>query len=189
MGLYPDNHMPGEIFITMAKQGSTISGMMDAFATAISISLQYGVPLDDLCAKFSHMRFEPSGFTNNRQIPIAKSIMDYIFRYLSVKFIGTGDQPVTNSAPTITAETAASDEEQMEIPFSGPVSAPEPLVGPKVDSFIEGANGAATAIDTAPPPTAKGQLDAPSCSNCGSIMVRSGACYSCTNCGATSGCG
>ncbi len=83
IGLYPDNKMPGEIFITMAKEGSTISGLMDAFATSISLALQYNVPLEDLCKKFSHMRFEPNGFTNNRQIPIAKSIMDYIFRYLS----------------------------------------------------------------------------------------------------------
>ena len=88
IGLYPDTHMPGEIFITMAKQGSTISGVMDAFATSISMAFQYGVPLEDLCAKFSHMRFEPSGFTNNKAIPIAKSVMDYIFRYLALKFLG-----------------------------------------------------------------------------------------------------
>ena len=87
-GYIRDEGMPGEIFITMAKQGSTMAGLLDAFATAISIALQYGVPLEDLCNKFSHTRFEPSGFTNNKQIPIAKSIMDYIFRYLALKFLG-----------------------------------------------------------------------------------------------------
>ena len=84
--------MPGEIFITMAKQGSTITGLLDAFATSISIALQYGVPLEDLCSKFSYMRFEPSGTTNNRAIPTAHSIMDYIFRYISYKFLGAAPE-------------------------------------------------------------------------------------------------
>ena len=95
VGLYPEGHRnagrPGEIFITMAKQGSTIAGLMDSFATAISLAFQYGVPLEDLVSKFGHVRFEPAGFTNNPQIPIAKSITDYIFRYLSLKFLGGGD--------------------------------------------------------------------------------------------------
>jgi ribonucleoside-diphosphate reductase alpha chain len=189
IGLYPDNRMPGEIFITMAKQGSTISGMMDAFATAISISLQYGVPLDDLCAKFSHMRFEPSGFTNNRQIPIAKSIMDYIFRYLSLKFTGQPEEAGSSSlAPDLTPETAALDEQQMEMPFADPVAAPDPLVGGKVDSFI-GSKGETQPAPAQPKAASAQQADAPSCPNCGSIMVRAGACYSCANCGNTSGCG
>ena len=85
VGLYEDG-LPGEIFLVMAKEGSTISGLMDAYATAISIALQYGVPLQTLVDKFSHMRFEPSGFTNNPEIPIAKSVMDYIFRWLASKF-------------------------------------------------------------------------------------------------------
>jgi len=85
--LYPDTGMPGEIFITMVKQGSFESGIMDAFATAVSLGLQHGVPLDEYVNKFAHMKFEPGGFTNNRQIPIAKSIMDYIFRYLSLRFL------------------------------------------------------------------------------------------------------
>src|SRR5690606_12593770 len=87
VGLYEDG-TPGEIFITMAKQGSVISGLIDCFATAISISLQYGVPLQALCDKFSHTRFEPSGITTNPDIRIAKSIADYIFRWLSLKFLG-----------------------------------------------------------------------------------------------------
>ena len=87
VGMYPDTKLPGEIFINMAKQGSTISGLVDAFATSISIALQYGVPLSDLCRKFSDMRFEPSGFTNNKDIPMTTSIMDYVSRYLKMKFL------------------------------------------------------------------------------------------------------
>ena len=85
-GMYEDGQ-PGEIFITMSKEGSTISGLMDSFATAISMAMQYGVPLRVLVDKFSHMRFEPSGFTRNPDIPMAKSIMDYIFRWLATKFL------------------------------------------------------------------------------------------------------
>jgi len=156
IGLYPDTHMPGEIFITMAKQGSTIAGLMDAFATAISMSLQYGVPLDGLCSKFSHMRFEPSGFTNNRQVPIAKSIMDYIFRWLASKFLNRVDQQA--------AGVVLRDEPPPEEIAHDPAA-----MAPKV-AFLY-------------------QQDAPSCHDCGSIMVRNGTCYHCINCGATSGCG
>ena len=90
VGVYEDG-LPGEIFITMAKQGSTISGLMDSFATAISLALQYGVPIDVLCAKLTHVRFEPSGWSGNPKIGYAKSIVDYIFRWLELKFIA-GDQ-------------------------------------------------------------------------------------------------
>jgi ribonucleoside-diphosphate reductase alpha chain len=90
VGVYEDGQ-PGEIFITMAKQGSTISGLMDSFATSVSLALQYGVPLDVLCAKLTHVRFEPSGWSGNPKIGYAKSIVDYIFRWLELKFI-TGDQ-------------------------------------------------------------------------------------------------
>ena len=90
MGLYKDG-TPGELFIRMAKEGSTVSGLMDSFATAVSLALQHGVPMKLLCDKFSHTRFEPSGFTGNPEIPIAKSIMDYIFRWLELRFV-TGRQ-------------------------------------------------------------------------------------------------
>ncbi len=197
IGMYPDTKMPGEIFITMAKEGSTISGLMDAFATSISIALQYNVPLEDLCNKFSHMRFEPNGFTNNRQIPIAKSIMDYIFRYLSMRFL---TQPVVEKVvEEPVAEEPASDLEQIDMftaePTDGVV---DPLVGDTVEDFL-GRSGAtdgtataaatATATATETESTFANQEDAPPCSNCGSITVRSGACYSCPNCGNTSGCG
>ena len=91
VGLYPDGQ-PGEIFLKMAKEGSTVSGLMDAFATTVSVSLQYGVPLQDLVNKFAHVRFEPSGFTGNQEIPIAKSIVDYIFRWLGSRFLAPEDK-------------------------------------------------------------------------------------------------
>ena len=93
VGLYEDGQ-PGEIFLKMAKEGSTISGLMDAFATAVSIAMQYGVPLNDLINKFSHLRFEPAGFTTNRDIPMAKSLIDYVFRYLATKFLSRDEQDV-----------------------------------------------------------------------------------------------
>jgi len=196
IGMYPDTKMPGEIFITMAKEGSTISGLMDAFATSISIALQYNVPLEDLCNKFSHMRFEPNGFTNNRQIPIAKSIMDYIFRYLSMRFLSQPD--VEPKAEEPAAEEPASDLEQIDMFTAEPTdSTVDPLVGDTVEDFlgrsgaVETATATATAVATATETEATfaNQEDAPPCSNCGSITVRSGACYSCPNCGNTSGCG
>jgi len=186
IGMYPDTKMPGEIFITMAKEGSTISGLMDAFATSISIALQYNVPLEDLCNKFSHMRFEPNGFTNNRQIPIAKSIMDYIFRYLSLRFL-----PQQVVAP-VQEEAAdpAEDIEQIDMFVAEPTEkVVDPLVGNTVDDFLGRTGAVATATAVATESTFANQEDAPPCSNCGSITVRSGACYSCPNCGNTSGCG
>jgi len=198
IGLYPDTGMPGEIFITMAKQGSTISGLMDAFATAISIALQYGVPLEDLCNKFSHMRFEPAGFTNNPQIPIAKSIMDYIFRYLSLKFLGRPqEEKLENPRDGVAAEVKRSgparDERQLELIFDPqPTGRVTPLVGQTIETFLQTQQkSAAVAPEAAAVPTVsfQNQEDAPACSNCGSITVRSGACYVCPNCGSSSGCG
>lgn len=194
VGLYPDTEMPGEIFITMAKEGSTISGLMDAFATSVSMALQYGVPIADLCNKFSHMRFEPSGFTNNRQIPIAKSIMDYIFRYLALKFLNVpaDETPeLTDAKEGVASETEESgpalDEEQMEL-FKGEG---KPLVGSTIEEVLDKESDSRT--DTQRQAHSSGafhnQGDAPSCPNCGAIMVRSGTCYSCNGCGTTSGCG
>ena len=195
IGQYPDTKMPGEIFITMAKQGSTISGLMDTFATAISISLQYGVPLEDLCNKFSHTRFEPSGFTNNRQIPIAKSIMDYIFRYLSLKFLG--QQHVESAGVDASFEQnkeirhagPAEDQAQMAISFDTPSSEVGDTVEVFVKSMEEPADNAAPFQTGQKQSTFQNQEDAPPCSVCGTITIRSGACYSCPSCGASSGCG
>src|ERR1051325_9766396 len=113
VGMYDDG-LPGEIFVTMAKEGSTISGLMDAFATAISFNLQYGVPLKFLVDKFAHVRFEPSGWTGNPQIPYAKSIMDYIFRWLGAKFLGA-EYATTEAGETPTLRPTEADPQQ-ELP-------------------------------------------------------------------------
>ncbi len=163
-GMYEDGQ-PGEIFITMSKEGSTISGLMDSFATAISMAMQYGVPLRVLVDKFSHMRFEPSGFTRNPDIPMAKSIMDYLFRWLATKFL---DGKAQTEVGVISRET----EELTEPTALAP--APKSLESAG-DGYARSAEGFY-------------QQDAPSCSDCGAIMVRSGACYKCMNCGSVSGC-
>ncbi len=200
IGLYPETHMPGEIFITMAKQGSTISGLMDAFATSISMALQYGVPLEDLVSKFSHMRFEPSGFTNNRQIPIAKSLMDYIFRYLGQKFLGKVEEeaeatanPTEAVAEVVSRSGPAHDEVQASL-FEVNDEARQPvdtLVGSTIEAFMRQTESSSDAPATKPqaPGAFQNQEDSPPCSNCGAITVRSGACYVCTQCGSSSGCG
>src|SRR5438270_2181556 len=123
VGMYDDG-APGEIFIAMAKEGSTISGLMDSFATAISFNLQYGGPLKFLVDKFSHVRFEPSGFTGNPQIPYAKSIMDYIFRWLGAKFLGP-EYAVGEVGETLTLRPTEADPQQT-LPFA-PAVADAPL--------------------------------------------------------------
>ena len=166
VGLYETGE-PGEIFVKMAKEGSTISGLMDAFATSISLALQYGVPLKALVDKFSHMRFEPSGFTKNPEIPIAKSLTDYIFRWLASKFL------------------SAEEKQDAGVILRDPE--------PHVSTYITAAEHAAKVADVAPDGgvsriTFVNSTDAPSCHECGSIMVRNGSCYKCGNCGSTSGC-
>ena len=187
VGMYPDTKLPGEIFITMAKEGSTISGLMDAFATSVSIALQYGVPLADLCEKFSYMRFEPSGFTNNRRIPMAMSIMDYIFRYLRLKFLGEEEKPAKSEAEQfeeiVKRSGPAEDRTQLTLPFDDHVVD----VGAVVENYQ--AELAPAGIATSPNPAYQQQEDAPPCSTCGAITVRSGSCYMCTLCGNSSGCG
>jgi ribonucleoside-diphosphate reductase alpha chain len=120
VGLYPDG-TPGEVFITMAKEGSTISGLMDSFATAISFSLQYGVPLKFLVDKFAHVRFEPSGWTGNPQIPYAKSIPDYIFRWMALKFLGAEAAPPVEIGDATTLRPTEQDPQQA-LPFPAQVS-------------------------------------------------------------------
>lgn len=175
IGLYEDGN-PGEIFIRMAKEGSTISGLMDAFATSISIALQYGVPLDLLVNKFSHMRFEPSGMTLNPEIPFAKSITDYIFRYLASRFLAKEDQ----KAVGIIQREPAVQENQTE-----PLPLPMPL---KLVHNVE-EKPATPRVGQVRTSTFQNQQDAPGCQVCGTIMFRAGSCYTCPECGATSGCG
>jgi len=151
----------------MAKEGSTISGFADAFAQAISYALQYGVPLQDLVDKFSHVRFEPSGMTRNPDVRFAKSIVDYIFRWMAAKFLSPEAQ---FRAGVNNREEITTTPEQLPLDVKGTV--PSPPSRPSRATFAAIVN----------------QEDAPPCSTCGSIMVRSGACYKCTNCGTTSGC-
>jgi ribonucleoside-diphosphate reductase alpha chain len=250
VGLYP-NGQPGEIFIRMAKEGSTISGLMDSFATAISLSLQHGVPLKVLCEKFAHTRFEPSGWTGNEQIGYAKSIMDYLFRWMQLRFLSgqqldlfAGLKPAAagaaSSAATSSAAVSASlgfsglsfrsAAEESASPSSGQPSAsneiPEPhtILGeafehtdrtpPQQGIASEPQASISNDLSARAGLTENGQLrtenytvedrglyhaadamkgmydmgDAPSCSTCGAIMVRNGACHRCMECGSTSGC-
>jgi len=182
VGLYDDG-TPGEIFLKMAKEGSTISGMMDAFGIQTSMALQYGVPLRVMVNKFSHMRFEPSGFTKNPEIPIAKSIIDYIFRWLASRFLDPEDQEAVGilrrdvDAPIEPAEATSTPGPAAIAPVAPVQAAP---VAPK-----PARNGQAS-------PTQKltfvVNADSPACSECGAITIRNGSCYKCMNCGATTGC-
>jgi ribonucleoside-diphosphate reductase alpha chain len=183
VGLYDDGQ-PGEIFLKMAKEGSTVSGLMDAFATAVSLALQYGVPLQALVDKLSHTRFDPQGFTKNPEVPIAKSLMDYIFRWMASRFMPQEDRDrlgIIRRDDTDAATAAAP-------------SIPAPTGTASATAGVSGfaAVRAMTAVPAVPAENPLGafvnQGDAPSCSDCGSLMVRSGACYKCHNCGATSGC-
>jgi ribonucleoside-diphosphate reductase alpha chain len=175
VGLYNDG-TPGEIFINMSKEGSTVSGLMDAFARAISYALQYGVPLEVLVDKFSHTRFEPSGFTGNSEIPYAKSITDYIFRWLALKFL----TPEKRIEAGVAEETAA------------PVSKtpPQPQDSTGSQAAADAVQNQPGRVDQLNKLSSVPRLfeDAPPCSVCGSIMVRNGSCYKCLNCGSTSGC-
>jgi ribonucleoside-diphosphate reductase alpha chain len=178
VGLYP-NGTPGEIFITMAKEGSTVSGLMDSFALAVSIALQHGVPLKLLCEKFEHTRFEPSGWSNNPDIGFAKSIMDYIFRWLHLRFL-TGQQQMLFENLRLRPSVA-------ELPESGDLTGAAETQGrPETGNSKLASGKSAHAADLLSDIVDLG--DAPSCHVCGSIMVRNGSCYRCMSCGSTSGC-
>jgi ribonucleoside-diphosphate reductase alpha chain len=203
VGFYEDG-TPGEIFIKMAKEGSTISGLMDTIATLTSLALQYGVPLEALVSKFGHVRFEPSGFTQNPEIPYAKSLTDYIFRFLGTRFLAKEQrQEVGQEDPLSHRESSRGNAEQAHHPtardearatlnetmtvanaFTAPVThGSSPSHGDSLRS-----SSALTQITSSISLTWQSQADAPSCADCGSIMIRNGACYKCLNCGATSGC-
>ena len=169
-GLY-ETGAPGEIFLVMAKEGSTISGFADAFAQAVSYALQYGVPLQVLVDKFSHVRFEPAGITKNQNIRVAKSIVDYVFRWMATKFLSPEAQYRAGVNVKIEAEP---EGEQLELASLET----DTDRAPEVRST--GEQGASFAIQN--------DQDAPPCSTCGAIMIRNGSCYKCGNCGATSGC-
>jgi ribonucleoside-diphosphate reductase alpha chain len=161
VGFHEDG-TPGEIFIKMAKEGSTVSGLMDTIGLLTSMALQYGVPLEVLVQKFSHVRFEPSGFTKNPDIPMAKSLTDYLFRFLGSRFL-TGEARAAVGLPE------REEPGRRELPAS-------------LAAVETAAAHGARAIVFHP------QADAPSCPDCGGLMVRNGSCYKCLNCGTTSGC-
>jgi ribonucleoside-diphosphate reductase alpha chain len=215
VGLYKDG-TPGELFIRMAKEGSTVSGLMDSFATAVSLALQHGVPIKLLCDKFSHTRFEPSGFTGNPEIPIAKSIMDYIFRWLELRFV-TGRQYPLFKDMVLPPQGAAIGTEPLAIGEGNavPSSQHSAFSGAQTPSPANyetkpPQGGLATQRGPQPPSAESGKSpsiadrgiyhsadalkefvdlgDAPSCHVCGSIMTRNGSCYRCMSCGSTSGC-
>ena len=242
----------------MAKEGSTVSGLMDTFATAVSVALQYGVPLKDLVNKFAHVRFEPSGFTGNSEIPIAKSLVDYIFRWLGSRFLsdddkanlglidrgsyadappafGSGGTPglLAGAAPaplggladraTPTAGGGRLYQLRSRSRDRPPAEKPRPRISPRpaavatgvgaaeagpsefkviasnghANGHVTNGNGKSTNGNGGAPITMSlgnvkvafaTQGDAPSCMDCGAIMVRNGSCYKCLNCGSTSGC-
>jgi ribonucleoside-diphosphate reductase alpha chain len=180
VGLYP-NGEPGELFITMAKEGSTVSGLMDSFALTTSIALQHGVPLRLLCEKFAHTRFEPSGWSGNPDLGYAKSITDYIFRWLQLRFL-TGQQQMLfdnlrlRPAGTGTAPNPEGTGEAGGTSGSLRTDNRELRTG---SGSVHAADALSSLIDLG---------DAPSCSFCGSIMTRNGSCYRCGSCGSTSGC-
>ena len=176
VGMYP-NGEPGELFVTMAKEGSTVSGLMDSFALAVSIALQHGVPLKLFCEKFAHTRFEPSGWSGNPDIGYAKSIMDYIFRWLQMRFL-TGQQQMLFDNLRLRPAGAHSQTADVEEAAPG-VRRPETGTREPGAGSIHAADALSSIVDLG---------DAPSCSFCGSIMTRNGSCYRCMSCGSTSGC-
>jgi ribonucleoside-diphosphate reductase alpha chain len=177
VGLYPDGE-PGELFIKMAKEGSTVSGLMDSFALAVSIAIQHGVPLKLLCEKFAHTRFEPSGWTHNPDIGFAKSIMDYIFRWLQVRFLTGQQQLLFENLRPRTPGAGPQPSETGEV-SGAPASDQRSEVRPPNPGSVHAADALAGIVDLG---------DAPICSFCGSIMTRNGSCYRCDSCGSTSGC-
>jgi ribonucleoside-diphosphate reductase alpha chain len=174
VGLYPDGR-PGELFFRVTKEGSTVNGLMDSLGISMSMALQHGVPLKDLVRKLAHMRFEPAGATNNPKVRFAKSIPDYVARWMAIEFLTEEDRRAiglveaadgnggNHGAPTSPTKPGGAQTVKFET---------KPL-----DSFGDGASSRGGI-----------QEDSPSCSNCGGIMVRSGTCYACTVCGSTSGC-
>lgn len=174
VGLFEDGS-PGEVFLVVAKEGSTLSGIMDAFATTVSLALQYGVPLEALVKKFTYVRFEPSGFTGNKEIPSAQSIVDYVFRWLALRFL-TPQQLSEMGLKNLNGAQQAQIQ-QLSTPLYSDSN------GDKISESNHGvvsANGAAFQICE----------DAPPCTNCGSgLMIRQAGCYVCLNCGTQGGCG
>jgi ribonucleoside-diphosphate reductase alpha chain len=188
-GMYEDGSV-GEIFITdVGKEGSTLRGMMNSFATAISIALQYGVPLETLVQKFAYMRFEPEGITQNPEIPFAKSMPDYIMRWLASRFLDADTQEELGIlTPAVRAKKMA---EEAATSISSDTAAPANGGGNGTPATSEPAPAAAALTDTPPVQPARlvGLDLGPACSQCGGMMQRTGSCYTCSSCGNNTGCG
>ena len=185
-----DDGTVGEIFLTdIGKEGSTLRGMMNSFATAISISLQYGVPLETLVQKFSYMRFEPEGITQNPEIPFAKSMPDYIMRWLASRFLDTDSQEELGIlTPEVRARKAAQDAATSFVGDTAGPTAPADGDAPAAAT----PKPASAALTDSPPvqPARLVGLDlGPACSQCGGMMQRTGSCYTCSSCGNNTGCG
>jgi ribonucleoside-diphosphate reductase alpha chain len=197
-GKYEDGSV-GEIFLTdIGKEGSTLRGMMNAFATSISIGLQYGVPLETFVQKFSYMRFDPEGITGNPEIPFAKSMPDYIMRWLASRFIE--DPEFLEGLGILTAEVRARKEAQQSLPLDDGNG--QPTNGEANDGGNGSGNGSpdgsveakpATAALTDTPPVVPAKMEGldlgPACEQCGGMMQRTGSCYTCSSCGNNTGCG
>ena len=201
-GMYEDGSV-GEIFLTdIGKEGSTLRGMMNAFATSISIALQYGVPLETLVRKFSYMRFDPEGITSNPEIPFAKSMPDYIMRWLASRFL---DVDIQEELGILTPEVRARKSEQ-EALMRGDTAGPaerrdqrrqralgQRRRGGRAGVQQPGTTRAAAEAITDEPPVHPAQLPGldlgPACGQCGGMMQRTGSCYTCSSCGNNTGCG
>jgi ribonucleoside-diphosphate reductase alpha chain len=184
-GMYDDDGTVGEIFLTdIGKEGSTLRGMMNSFATAISLSLQYGVPLETLVRKFSYMRFEPEGMTSNPEIPFAKSMPDYIMRWLASRFLDTDLQEELGIlTKEVRARQAAQDAASSHL---------SDTAGPSASHTHAPSRPATAALTDDPPvlPAVRRGLDlGPACQQCGGMMQRTGSCYTCGSCGFNTGCG
>jgi ribonucleoside-diphosphate reductase alpha chain len=192
-GMYEDGAV-GEIFITdVGKEGSTLRGMMNSFATAISIALQYGVPLETLVSKFAYMRFEPEGITQNPEIPFAKSMPDYIMRWLASRFLDAEIQEELGILTTEVRAKKAAEETGMSISSdtAGP-SAPQATPSNGNGSPSKSSTPPTSALTNTPPvrPARLVGLDlGPACNQCGGMMQRTGSCYTCSSCGNNTGCG
>jgi adenosylcobalamin-dependent ribonucleoside-diphosphate reductase len=195
-GMYPDGSV-GEIFLTdIGKEGSTLRGMMNSFATAISIALQYGVPLETLVQKFSYMRFEPEGITGNPEIPFAKSMPDYIMRWLASRFLDTDAQEELGIlTPEVRARKMAQEVAQsmQTSDTAGPNGGSDDPEEPEASAGAAGQSTPAAASFTDSPPVVPARLQGldlgPACSQCGGMMQRTGSCYTCSSCGNNTGCG
>jgi ribonucleoside-diphosphate reductase alpha chain len=204
--MYEDGQV-GEIFITdVGKEGSTLRGMMNSFATAISIALQYGVPLETLVSKFAYMRFEPEGITQNPEIPFAKSMPDYIMRWLASRFLDAEIQEELGIMTQAVRAKKMAEDAGFSADTAGPVatngngngatpaaSAPAAPVAPTAPAPTASTPQPPTSALTDTPPVRPARLVGlelgPACQNCGGMMQRTGSCYTCSSCGNNTGCG